>query len=747
MSSLSAGRIDESFHVYAQYRPVQVKLTVAQAGRKRVCADDTCRSGLRQGFVAVKIRAKLTVVLLCVGWIPLATATLILLNLNLSRLKRSARQYRAAVSDEVRRLVDDFVARPRREVEAIATVLARPELPISERLDRARSALAAASRVDRLALFDRRGQWVQTLHKTELDQTAPDAPRQLEQGLRSVTRSESVVYLASPVATYVPLLVPMWLRGGKQIYGYLWAAVSTRELGELLRRASERRFDRRGQIYLLDERLRVVAHGESKRVGTILDKHPLSRHRASLQSAVSRDLAFSSEYRLRQEKLLAMVQGIPGLRWLVVVEQLKARAYAGVRRTWQTAVSVGIAFSLVVLVVGAWSARRLSRPILALSEASERVARGDFEVRIAAAGNDEIAQLGRSFGEMVAGLKDREFIRDTFGRYVSEAVVERALVDRESFKLGGTVQTVTIMITDLRGFTSMTDELGPEGTVSQLNAYFTAMTDVIMDHGGTLSEFAGDSMVVFFGAPVVGADDPLRACACAIAMQQRLVEFNRRHDCDLLMGIGIDSGPVVAGNIGSDKRMKYGVVGSPINFASRLEGLAVGSQVLISEATWTLCQSSVRVASAVEATVKGRDQPLRARELRAVSGPNCELSMPDSETGHRARVDWPGQCYRVEGKQVLPEPLPCRVTEVGLRELRVLAKWLAQEKGSYKIEITVDSESHIRGLYGKVVEIRPLKDTQELTISLSAVPQAARRIIIRYLKADDRTQEPVLGSA
>ncbi|HNL74227.1 MAG TPA: adenylate/guanylate cyclase domain-containing protein, partial [Leptospiraceae bacterium] len=191
-----------------------------------------------------------------------------------------------------------------------------------------------------------------------------------------------------------------------------------------------------------------------------------------------------------------------------------------------------------------------------------------------------------------------EFIKNTFGRYLSDDVVASILESPKGTSLGGEKREVTIMMTDLRGFTSISERLPAEKCVLMINNYLDVMTDVILKYQGTIDEFIGDAILVIFGAPIQREDDAARAVACAIEMQLAMKEVNEKNRRDglpeVVMGIGLNTGEIVVGNIGSHKRTKYGVVGSNVNLTSRIESYTVGGQTLVSQRTLEACGPIVR---------------------------------------------------------------------------------------------------------------------------------------------------------
>lgn len=215
--------------------------------------------------------------------------------------------------------------------------------------------------------------------------------------------------------------------------------------------------------------------------------------------------------------------------------------------------------------------------------------------------------------------RKNRFIRRTFGRYLPDDVVTELLASEDALRLGGESRVVTILMSDLRGFTALSERLAPEAVMRMLNGYLGAMADVLARHRGTIDEFIGDAILALFGAPVSAPDDAERAVACAIEMQMAMAGVNaenRRNGLpELEMGIGLHTGEVIVGNIGSLSRAKYGVVGSNVNLTARVESATVGGQVLVSEATRLAAGAGVEVGRRVELRAKGLSEPIAAHEL------------------------------------------------------------------------------------------------------------------------------------
>ncbi len=216
-------------------------------------------------------------------------------------------------------------------------------------------------------------------------------------------------------------------------------------------------------------------------------------------------------------------------------------------------------------------------------------------------------------------LARRAVERQAFERFLPPSVVEIIIANPNEIHLGGENQTVTILFSDIRGFTRMSEHMEPHAVVELLNEYFSEMTDIISDSGGTLDKYLGDGIMAVYGAPWPKPDDALRATKTAMEMQRALVALNRewesRGQQPLRMGVGLNTGPVTAGNIGSAKRMDYTVIGDAVNLASRLCSNAAGAQILVSESTYMQLNGSIPAQRLDPIRVKGKETPVDLYEV------------------------------------------------------------------------------------------------------------------------------------
>ena len=217
-------------------------------------------------------------------------------------------------------------------------------------------------------------------------------------------------------------------------------------------------------------------------------------------------------------------------------------------------------------------------------------------------------------------LAREEVARANYSRFMPEYVVKQLLDDPNSFRLGGANQTITVLFADIRGFTALSENENPEKVVELLNRYFSAMTEVIFEHRGTLDKFLGDGLMALFGAPTASDQDADNAVKSAIALQKRATQLNAELRAEgfpeVTVGVGLHTGEATVGYIGSEQRSEYTAIGDTVNTASRLESNAEGGQILISEATARACNESFKIRKKEPLRVKNRVQPVSLFEVK-----------------------------------------------------------------------------------------------------------------------------------
>ncbi len=345
------------------------------------------------------------------------------------------------------------------------------------------------------------------------------------------------------------------------------------------------------------------------------------------------------EHKLFGQSFLGTAANIPGLEEksvlgnVYLLRSLESEIGPFNARLQTALLYVAIGALVLSLIVAMILSSRLTRPLSLLDKAVRKVRTGDLSVKVPVTSSDEIGELANSFNEMTEGLKQRDQIKATFKRYLAPAVVEEMLKNPEKLQLGGEDRELSILFSDLVGFTSLSEGRKASELVALLNEYFDEVGQAIVRRGGTLDKFAGDSVMCFFGAPIEQLDHRARALLSAIDHLRVVDDVQKRWralgrpiiDCR----IGVNSGHVVVGNIGSRDGQDYTVIGDAVNLASRLEGAnkEYGTRLMVSEDSLSGVENLVHVRELDSLRVKGKAIPVRVFEVLGERGQVAELQL------------------------------------------------------------------------------------------------------------------------
>lgn len=299
--------------------------------------------------------------------------------------------------------------------------------------------------------------------------------------------------------------------------------------------------------------------------------------------------------------------------------------------------------TLLALALGIWGAwilsKRLADPILRLLKSTQDIQRGNLSISIEGLPEDEIGQLGEGMNNMVAELRKKQELQALMSTYIDPRIVEKIILPGRSEVLAGQKQIMTILFCDIAGFTSISEQLSPTSLVRMVNSYFSVMTECIKAEGGIIDKFIGDAIMAYWGPPFIEENrQAVAACRAALNMQHAMEKFRkelpeivglRRDVPEVKIRIGLATGEVVVGNIGSDSARSYTVMGDVVNLASRLESAnkQYGTSVILSEATMRMADIRIETLELDRLVVKGKSEPVEIYELLSMQG---ELS-PDNE--------------------------------------------------------------------------------------------------------------------
>jgi adenylate cyclase len=332
-------------------------------------------------------------------------------------------------------------------------------------------------------------------------------------------------------------------------------------------------------------------------------------------------------------------------------------------------------------------------------------------------------------------LRNR-FIEKTFGRYVSDDVAREILESPKGALIGGEKRIVSLLISDLRGFTSITETLSAEQTVHIVNIYLETMIDIVFKYEGTIDEFLGDGLLAVFGAPAVQQNHAQRAVACAVEMQQAMKDVNRKNHLsglpELEMGIGVNTGELVVGNIGSTRRTKYGVVGSHVNLTSRIESYTVGGQVFASENTANACGDLLEISEQIDVMPKGVKKPITIYDISGIRG-EFNLSLPEKQEKPLYRLKPPVavKFSILSGKHAGRKRSIGELTGFNNRNAEIVTEQVLPKLTNLKISVFGEKgKEEITEMYAKVIRIYP-SDPPVYRIHITSIPPEEIAILER----------------
>lgn len=386
------------------------------------------------------------------------------------------------------------------------------------------------------------------------------------------------------------------------------------------------------ETYLVNEEGKIIAHSDISLVmaETNVASSPIvDRMRKSpLDNGQFRYLNTDNEWHLGSFKKLGL--GGSGIIATVPEEKAFEEVYNIQRRN----IYLMIAALNIAIIVVFFFARKISDPILSLVMASEKIASGNYNLNLKPKTRDEIGILTNSFQSMSQGLEEREKLKVSFGKFVNEDIAELSM--RGELKVGGERKNCAILFSDIRSFTSISEKLRPEEVVEFLNEYMSSMVSCVKRNSGYVDKFIGDAIMATWGALKSEGNPSEQAVLATLEMRTALQKFNEGRGSTrkpkLNIGIGLNFGSVISGQIGSDEKMEYTVIGDAVNLASRVEGITknYGLDILVSESIYENTKKKFRYESLDKIKVKGKSKPVDIYALLGSNDdPNCPKNSED----------------------------------------------------------------------------------------------------------------------
>lgn len=325
---------------------------------------------------------------------------------------------------------------------------------------------------------------------------------------------------------------------------------------------------------------------------------------------------------------------------------------------------------------------------------------------------------------------DRSRVRQQIAQAIDEAILPPQHADS---------RRVTILLSDLRGFSSVSERYSAVEMVETLNRYLAHMSEIILSHGGVIDKFMGDAIMVLFGAPAPRDDDIEAALACAIDMQSAMQDINAenaQHGMpQLYMGIGINTGEMVAGRLGSVLHSEYTVIGDQVNLVSRIEAHSLRGQILLSENTYNLARDFIEIGDVNEVRVKGKKGAVWMYELLGVSRPVAKTApMREIRNSPRVEVDLPVRFQRISGKNVESEEFIARVVDMSYGGMYVVSPVRLHPFGDIKISVSMSLlEPDLTEIYAKVLRVTPVPEGFECRIEFTSIDEKAAQAVKEFV--------------
>jgi adenylate cyclase len=342
----------------------------------------------------------------------------------------------------------------------------------------------------------------------------------------------------------------------------------------------------------------------------------------------------------------------------------------------------------------------------------------------------QLLELFRQQNQPTPQPPDQDHLRLQIGRIIDAALVNTQEVDS---------RRVTILLSDLRGFTALAEKFTALEMVEILNRYLNRMTEIIIAHGGTIDKFIGDAIMALFGAPIGREDDLEAALACAIEMQNAMKDINRQNIAHgmapLYMGIGINTGEVVAGHLGSALHSEYTVIGDQVNLASRVEAHSLRGQILLSENSYQLAKDFIEVGVINEVKVKGKKTAVRMYELQSTRRPRLMLA-PARETRNSPRVDvdMPVTFQRLSGKVVLPQEIGGHVVDISYGGMYIVSPVMMETFDDIKITISLSfMGAEMAEIYAKVLRVSAVPEGYECRVEFTSIESRAASALKEFV--------------
>jgi class 3 adenylate cyclase len=576
-----------------------------------------------------RLRWKLAALATFLAVVPLAAVGLALLRVNADAVEQLSREKQLLVLDDVTRTIDQEMVEAQDALGTLGSFLADPALGLETKLSVSRALVVGSSAIDHVAFYDAAGEQLAVVEEEQragapVPATLPAPLRQAAEA-RGVGSGDVVLHAGEP-----RMLVAVPIRARDRVTGYAATLMSLDDVQRRVEHLSNTHFpDLPDPLFVVDRQLRIIAHSDRERAAALTSAREEPLLRGVDEALLGPAFGSAGEYDARDgTAMLGSTRGLASQPWAVITQVPQSIAYASLERMTLIVGATILGAIFLALLLGLLLAGRIAKPLERLTRYAGALAQRRFDERVEVRTSDELAVLAHSMNHAAAELRASEdrirhevAIRTDLGRYIPAELVEQIVRRERDMALGGERRAITVMFADVVGFTPLTEQLAPEHVVTILNELFTILTGIVFRHGGTVDKFVGDCVMALWGAPTPHADHARRAVEAAEDMLSWLetgnARWQQRYGVSIQLAIGIHTGEVIVGNIGSEQRMEYTAIGDVVNVAARLETIARPQQILITDAVRHAAGPDFEYVDADLHRLSGRAEPVHLWEVRA----------------------------------------------------------------------------------------------------------------------------------
>ncbi len=563
--------------------------------------------------------------------IPLVILGYILTTINIDSLYRLVKEYYLSITDNIVQIIRNEIDSLTQSFKEFSLILSDDRLRYEDKINLIALKIALSPLIDYLLIYDENGKFLD-MFKPKGTHFPFEIKENLEEEvIQSLLRSDryisGIIYPGENTYPFIRIVVKWKYKGN--LVGYLETYYSLEHLSDVVSSISRRRFGgSENLVFLVANDGNIVAHSNREYV---LSRYNLLRKGIfanigsveQLKEIFSKDLGFSTEYSEDGVEFLGNFGTIHNLNLGVVVYQEKRDAFASVKRMifqillWNILV---IAFTILTSFI---ISKNLTKPIRKLTDAIREISKEKkFGLQVDVKSSDEIGEMASTFNIMSSELlryseqlKEAAIIQANLSRYFSPSIVDQIMKTKEILSLGGVKKNIAVMFADVRNFTSICEYSDPENVSRFLNVFFTNATKIIFKWGGTVDKFIGDCVMAIFNAPY-DIDDYIYRCVMAGKEIINFVKaerenFKRDFGYDIAVGIGINAGEAIVGNLGSSDIMEYTAIGDTVNTAARIESIAGENQLLIYESCYNEIKGRIDCEFFSEIELKGKKEKVR----------------------------------------------------------------------------------------------------------------------------------------